>query len=104
MALLRESLKRLQQAWWYKTLLATRSTQMGEIWSPFTPILRQINEALVLVLDLCVDNGVNRLNVDGDALLLTKQINGTWSCKNQSLLGHLNKVKNLMRLFKDIQL
>ena len=39
----------------------------------------------------------------GDALLLMKQINGTKSCKNQTLLGHLNKVKILMCLFKDIQ-
>ena len=51
-----------------------------------------------------MDNGVYRLNVSSDALFLTKHINATWSCKNQSLIGHLKKVKSLMHLFKDIQL
>ena len=55
-------------------------------------------------LKWCVDNGAKRLNVYGDALLLMKQINGTWSCKNQTLLSLLKKVKGLMRLFKGIQL
>ena len=59
-------------------------------------------QALISRLEWCVSNGINRLNVYGDALLLMKQINGMWSCKNQSLLGHLKKLKSLMRLFKDI--
>ena len=61
-------------------------------------------QALIAGLKWCVDNGVKRLNVYGDALLLMKQINGTWSCKNQILLSLLKKVKGLMRLFKGIQL
>ena len=62
------------------------------------------HQALIARLEWCVDNGVDRLNVYGDALILTKKNKGTWSCKNQSLLGHLKKVKSLMLLFKDIQL
>ena len=61
-------------------------------------------QALIAGLEWCVNNGVSRLNLYGDALLLIKQINGTWSCKNQSLLGHLKKVKSLMHLFKVIHI
>ena len=61
-------------------------------------------QALIAALEWCVRNGVKRLIVYRDALLLMKQINGTQSCKKQTLLSLLKKVKSLMRLFKGVQL
>ncbi|MCO5587054.1 hypothetical protein L7F22_040999 [Adiantum nelumboides] len=60
--------------------------------------------ALALGLEWCVSMGIKRLNVFGDALLLIKQVHGTWACRNQSLVPRLRRVKELMKRFKAIQL
>lgn len=48
--------------------------------------IKSNNEAqyatLVMGLKLCLEHGVRRLNVKGDAMLLIKQNQGTWACKN----------------------
>ncbi|MCO5584691.1 hypothetical protein L7F22_038623 [Adiantum nelumboides] len=60
--------------------------------------------ALALGLEWCVSMGIKRLNVFGDALLLIKQVHGTWACHNQSLVPRLRRVKELMKRFEAIQL
>ncbi|MCO5563268.1 hypothetical protein L7F22_016905 [Adiantum nelumboides] len=60
--------------------------------------------ALALGLEWCVSMGIKRLNVFGDALLLIKQVHGTWTCHNQSLIPRLRRVKELMKIFEAIQL
>ncbi|MCO5577618.1 hypothetical protein L7F22_031449 [Adiantum nelumboides] len=69
---------------------------------------RSNNEAeyttLALGLEWCVSMGIKRLNVFGDALLLIKQVHGTWACCNQSLVPRLRRVKELMKRFEAIQL
>ncbi|MCO5560545.1 hypothetical protein L7F22_014160 [Adiantum nelumboides] len=59
---------------------------------------------LALGLEWCVSMGIKRLNVFGDALLLIKQVHGTWACRNQSLVPRLRRVKELMKRFEAIQL
>ncbi|MCO5587826.1 hypothetical protein L7F22_041778 [Adiantum nelumboides] len=60
--------------------------------------------ALALGLEWCVSMGIKRLNGFGDALLLIKQVHGTWACRNQSLVPRLRRVKELMKRFEAIQL
>ncbi|MCO5584637.1 hypothetical protein L7F22_038568 [Adiantum nelumboides] len=60
--------------------------------------------ALAIGLEWCVSMGIKRLNVFGDALLLIKQVHGTWACRNQSLVPRLRTVKELMKRFEAIQL
>ncbi|MCO5599590.1 hypothetical protein L7F22_053696 [Adiantum nelumboides] len=60
--------------------------------------------ALALGLQWCVSMGIKRLNVFGDTLLLIKQMQGTWACRNQSLVPRLRRVKELMKRFEAIQL
>ena len=59
--------------------------------------------ALALGLTCCIELGIRRLNVNGDAMLLIRQIQGTWACKNSSLATYLKKVRELMRKFEAIQ-
>ena len=40
-------------------------------------------------LEWCVSNGVNRLNVYGDSMLIVKQVQGIWSCKSDKLAAKL---------------
>ncbi|MCO5581752.1 hypothetical protein L7F22_035641 [Adiantum nelumboides] len=58
-------------------------------------------DALALGLEWCVSMGIKRLNVFG-ALLLIKQMHGTWACRNQSLVPRLRRVKELMKRFEAI--
>ncbi|MCO5582485.1 hypothetical protein L7F22_036381 [Adiantum nelumboides] len=58
--------------------------------------------ALVLGLEWSVSMGIKRLNVFGDALLLIKYVQGTWACRNQSLVPRLRRIKELMKRFKAI--
>ncbi|MCO5567201.1 hypothetical protein L7F22_020889 [Adiantum nelumboides] len=60
--------------------------------------------ASALGLEWCVSMGIKQLNVFGDALLLIKQVRGTWACRNQSLVPRLRRVKELMKRFEAIQL
>ncbi|MCO5552362.1 hypothetical protein L7F22_005873 [Adiantum nelumboides] len=48
--------------------------------------------------------GVKRLMVKGDALLIVRQVQGTWACKNSKLLQWLHEVKLLMKDFEAIQI
>ena len=59
--------------------------------------------ALTLGLTWCIELGLKRLNVKGDAMLLIRQIQGTWACKNSGLAAHLKRVRELMKKFKDVQ-
>ncbi|MCO5555185.1 hypothetical protein L7F22_008728 [Adiantum nelumboides] len=60
--------------------------------------------ALTLGLEWCLNNKVHCLNVDGDAMLIIKQIKGIWDFKNHNLLNHLNQVKELMRHFQVVEI
>ncbi|MCO5604872.1 hypothetical protein L7F22_059046 [Adiantum nelumboides] len=48
--------------------------------------------------------GIKRLIVKGDALLIVRQVQGTWACKNSKLLQWLHEVKLLMKDFEAIQI
>ncbi|MCO5610272.1 hypothetical protein L7F22_064508 [Adiantum nelumboides] len=48
--------------------------------------------------------GIRRLMVKGDALLIVRQVQGTWACKNSKLLQWLHEVKLLMKDFEAIQI
>ncbi|MCO5566806.1 hypothetical protein L7F22_020487 [Adiantum nelumboides] len=55
-------------------------------------------------LEECKSMGIKRLMVKGDALLIVKQVQGTWACKNSKLLQRLHEVKLLMKDFQAIQI
>ncbi|MCO5568364.1 hypothetical protein L7F22_022063 [Adiantum nelumboides] len=52
----------------------------------------------------CKSMGIRRLMVKGDALLIVRQVQGTWACKNSKLLQWLHEVKLLMKDFEAIQI
>ncbi|MCO5602286.1 hypothetical protein L7F22_056415 [Adiantum nelumboides] len=54
-------------------------------------------------LEECMSMGIKRLMVKGDALLIVRQVQGTWACKNSKLLQWLHEVKLLMKDFEAIQ-
>ena len=49
-------------------------------------------EALIKGLEWCVANGISRLNVYGDSMLIVKQVQGIWSCKSDKLSLKLKEV------------
>ena len=53
--------------------------------------------ALIEGLEWCVSNGINRLNVYGDSMLIVKQVQGIWSCKSDRLASKLREVKGLLK-------
>ncbi|MCO5595695.1 hypothetical protein L7F22_049740 [Adiantum nelumboides] len=53
-------------------------------------------------LEGCKGMGIKRLMVKGDALLIVRQVQGTWACKNSKLLQWLHEVKLLMKDFEAI--
>ncbi|MCO5579753.1 hypothetical protein L7F22_033613 [Adiantum nelumboides] len=55
-------------------------------------------------LEECKSMGIKRLMVKGDALLIVRQVQGTWSCKNSKLLQWLHELKLLMKDFEAIQI
>ncbi|MCO5587812.1 hypothetical protein L7F22_041764 [Adiantum nelumboides] len=55
-------------------------------------------------LEECKSMGIRRLMVKGDALLIVRQVQGTWACKNSKLLQWLHEVKLLMKDFEAIQI
>ena len=59
--------------------------------------------ALIEGLGWCVSNGINRLNVFGDSMLLVKQVQGIWSRKSDKLTSKLQEVKGLLRRIKHCQ-
>ncbi|MCO5611652.1 hypothetical protein L7F22_065907 [Adiantum nelumboides] len=52
----------------------------------------------------CKGMGIKRLMVKEDALLIVRQVQGTWACKNSKLLQWLHEVKLLMKDFEAIQI
>ena len=54
-------------------------------------------EALIKGLEWCVANGITRLNVYGDSMLIVKQVQGIWSCKSDKLSTKLREVKGLLK-------
>ncbi|MCO5583604.1 hypothetical protein L7F22_037517 [Adiantum nelumboides] len=56
--------------------------------------------ALSLGLEWCLNLGIKHLNAFGDALLLVKQVHGTWACRNQGLVVQLRRVKELLKRFE----
>ncbi|MCO5553234.1 hypothetical protein L7F22_006755 [Adiantum nelumboides] len=59
---------------------------------------------LKIGLEECKSMGIRRLMVKGDALLIVRQVQGTWACKNSKLLQWLHEVKLLMKDFEAIQI
>ncbi|MCO5611018.1 hypothetical protein L7F22_065267 [Adiantum nelumboides] len=55
-------------------------------------------------LEECKSMGIRRLMVKGDALLIVRQVQGTWACKNSKLLQWLHEVKLLMKDSEAIQI
>ncbi|MCO5547142.1 hypothetical protein L7F22_000584 [Adiantum nelumboides] len=55
-------------------------------------------------LEECKSMGIKKLMVKGDALLIVKQVQGTWACKNSKLPQWLHEVKLLMKDFEAIQI
>ncbi|MCO5596833.1 hypothetical protein L7F22_050903 [Adiantum nelumboides] len=55
-------------------------------------------------LEECKSMGIRKLMVKGDALLIVRQVQGTWACKNSKLLQWLHEVKLLMKNFEAIQI
>ncbi|MCO5601704.1 hypothetical protein L7F22_055827 [Adiantum nelumboides] len=55
-------------------------------------------------LEECKSMEIRRLMVKGDALLIVRQVQGTWACKNSKLLQWLHEVKLLMKDFEAIQI
>ncbi|MCO5590706.1 hypothetical protein L7F22_044681 [Adiantum nelumboides] len=55
-------------------------------------------------LEECKSMVIRRLMVKGDALLIVRQVQGTWACKNSKLLQWLHEVKLLMKDFEAIQI
>ncbi|MCO5594243.1 hypothetical protein L7F22_048270 [Adiantum nelumboides] len=66
------------------------------------------NEAKYATLKVSLDKwksmGIKRLMVKGDALLIVRQVQRTWACKNSKLLQWLHEVKLLMKDFEAIQI
>ncbi|MCO5571387.1 hypothetical protein L7F22_025127 [Adiantum nelumboides] len=57
--------------------------------------------ALSLGLEWCLNLGIKHLNAFGAALLLVKQVHGTWACRNQGLVVQLRRVKELLKGFEE---
>ena len=57
-------------------------------------------EALIKGLEWCVSNGITRLNVYGDSMLIVKHVQGIWSCKSDKLASKLKEVKALFKRIK----
>ncbi|MCO5576149.1 hypothetical protein L7F22_029957 [Adiantum nelumboides] len=55
-------------------------------------------------LEECKSMEIRRLMVKEDALLIVRQVQGTWACKNSKLLQWLHEVKLLMKDFEAIQI
>ena len=60
--------------------------------------------ALIKGLEWCVSNGITRLNVYGDSMLIVKQVQGIWSCKSDKLSLKLREVKSLLRRITHVQI
>ena len=55
---------------------------------------------LEIALHICLKNGVRRLRIRGDALLVVKQVLGVWKSKNTSLKEFCFRIKGLLKQFE----
>lgn len=60
--------------------------------------------ALIKDLEACLDLGITHLCIFGNAMLIIKQIRGTWACKNFGLKVQMHRVRQSMKKFKDFEL
>ena len=60
--------------------------------------------ALLIGLEWCVSNDLNRINFFGDSMLIVKQVQGIWSCKSDKLASRIREVKSLLRRITHVQI
>ena len=61
-------------------------------------------QILCLGLQWCLGHDVLRLNVFGDSILVVKQIEGIWACKNDNLVVKIREARALLREFKAVKI
>ena len=59
---------------------------------------------LIFGLNECIKLGIQRLSIKGDALLVVRQIQGIWACKNSKLFEMIKQAKSLMKKFEVVQI
>ncbi|RYA37529.1 ribonuclease HI family protein [Enterobacter cloacae complex sp. GF14B] len=59
--------------------------------------------ALVLGLQCCLSQGITKLNVFGDSMLIVKKMVGVWACKNDKLSVKMREAKALLKGFKEVR-
>ncbi|MCO5588446.1 hypothetical protein L7F22_042402 [Adiantum nelumboides] len=61
-------------------------------------------DVLINGLKMCLAQGIQRLVVKDDALLIVKQILGIWACKNERLRSKVTIIRKLCGQFQEMQL
>ncbi|MCO5593210.1 hypothetical protein L7F22_047217 [Adiantum nelumboides] len=61
-------------------------------------------DVLINGLKMCLAQGIYRLRVKCDALLIVKQILGIWACKNERLRSKVTVICKLCGQFQEVQL
>ena len=51
-------------------------------------------------LHICLKHGIRRVCINGDALLVVKQVLGVWKSKNTTLKERCFKIKGLLKRFE----
>ena len=78
--------------------------EMGFVLHDVSSINEAEYAALLMGLEWCISNGISRLDVYGDSMLIVKQVQGIWSCKSNKLANKLREVKGLLRKIKNVQI
>ena len=65
------------------------------------PIIRPNNEALLRGLELAKFLGAESVIVQGDYQLVINQVNGTCEAKEDRMKKYLNKIRQLVKKFKE---
>lgn len=55
--------------------------------------------SLIRLLEESLKNGITKLHIKGDSLLVVNQINGKWKCKKQNLIELREQAKILLEKF-----
>ncbi|MCO5613438.1 hypothetical protein L7F22_067714 [Adiantum nelumboides] len=61
-------------------------------------------DVLIIVLKMCLAQGIQQLMVKGDALLIVKQVLGIWACKNEMFRSKVTVIHKLCGQFQEVQL
>ena len=61
-------------------------------------------EALIIGLGIAINMGLDTLSVDGDSQLVINQLMGTYMVKKQELLPYFKRAKELLAMFKDLNI